>query len=82
VLAPGGLALLAFQVGDRPRLLTEAFGMSVDLEFHRRRPEAVEVMLSAAGLLPYACTVRDADDDGLESTPQAFLLARKPKPLR
>ncbi|MDT5077833.1 MAG: hypothetical protein QOJ80_2470 [Mycobacterium sp.] len=77
VLIPGGIALLAFQVGDHPLHLTEAFGVSVDVEYHRRRPEAVEAMLSAAGLLPYARTVRDADDDGLESTPQAFLLARK-----
>jgi hypothetical protein len=35
---PGGEAvvLLAFQVGNQPRRLTEAFGIQVDLECHRR----------------------------------------------
>ncbi|SEH90583.1 Methyltransferase domain-containing protein [Mycolicibacterium rutilum] len=75
VLRPGGRALLAFQVGDEPRVLAEAFGEPVDLTFHRRRPEAVERLLADAGLHPYARMVRSADDDGLESTPQAYLVA-------
>jgi ubiquinone/menaquinone biosynthesis C-methylase UbiE len=77
VLAAGGLLLLAFQVGDRPRRLTEAFGIAVTLEFHRRAPAAVAAALEAAGFGVYLQTVREADDDGLESTPQAFLIARK-----
>ena len=77
VLVPGGLVLLAFQVGDQPRGLTDAFGHSVDLTFHRRQPEAVAAMLTDAGLPVWAQTVRQADDDGVESTPQAFLIARK-----
>jgi ubiquinone/menaquinone biosynthesis C-methylase UbiE len=77
VLTPGGVALLAFQVGDRPRHLTEAFGVAVDLVFHRRTPDAVGSALAAAGL-PVSCqTVREAHDDGVESTPQAFVIARK-----
>jgi ubiquinone/menaquinone biosynthesis C-methylase UbiE len=78
VLAPGGLVLLAFQVGDQPRQLTEAFGTSVDVLFHRRRPAAVASELAAARLPVYAQTVRESNDDGMESTPQAFLIARKP----
>ncbi|WP_064751571.1 class I SAM-dependent methyltransferase [Mycobacterium sp. URHB0044] len=78
VLAPGGFALLAFQVGDQPRHLTEAFGASVDVFFHRRRPAAVASELAAAGLPVYAQTVRESNGDGVESTPQAFLIARKP----
>lgn len=77
VLAPGGFVLLAFQVGDRPRHLTEAFGTPVDLLFHRRRPADVASELAVAGLQVYAQTVREADDDGMESTPQAVLIARK-----
>ena len=80
VLAPGGVVLLAFQVGDQPRHLTEAFGIPVDLEFHWRTTEAVSVLLESAGLPVYTRTVREADDDGLESTPQAFLLARRADP--
>lgn len=77
VLRPGGHVLLAFQVGDQPRILTEAFGEDVTLTFYRRRPDAVAEMLTAAGLKLYAQLVRDLDDDGLESTPQAYLVARK-----
>lgn len=78
VLTPGGYVLLAFQVGDQPRHLTDAFGESVDLLFHRRRPAAVAAELAAVGLPTYAQTVRESDDDGVEPTPQAFLIARKP----
>lgn len=77
VLAPGGVALLGFQVGERPRHLTEAFGVAVDLVFHRRTPAAVGSALAAAGLPVYCQTVREAHDDGVESTPQAFVIARK-----
>lgn len=77
VLVAGGLLLLAFQVGDRPRRLTDAFGIAVTLEFHRRAPAAVAGALEAAGFRVYLQTVREADDDGLETTPQAFLIARK-----
>ncbi|MDO3402123.1 class I SAM-dependent methyltransferase [Mycolicibacterium neoaurum] len=78
VLIPGGVALAAFQVGDQPRHLTEAFGEHVDLVFERRRPESVAESLDAAGLPVYAQLVRDPDDDGVESTPQGYLIARKP----
>lgn len=80
VMRPGGYLLVAFQVGNQPRILTEAFGQRVSLTFYRRRPDAVAGMLDAAGLKPYVQSVRDADDDGLESTPQAYLIGRKSKP--
>ena len=80
VLRTGGHILLAFQVGDQPRILTEVFGERVALTFHRRQPEAVTGMLAAAGLTLYAQLVRDRDDDGLESTPQAYLIGRQGSP--
>lgn len=80
VLVPGGVALLAFQIGDRPRHLTEAFGEPVDLLFHRRRPEAVARLLLDAGLPVHAQLVRGPEGDGVESTPQGYLIARKPAP--
>ncbi|MGK2867606.1 MAG: class I SAM-dependent DNA methyltransferase [Mycobacterium sp.] len=84
VLVPGGVALLAFQIGEAPRHLTEAFGESVDLTFHRRRPETVSALLAEAGLPVHAQLVRAPDaggvgsTSGVESTPQGYLIARKP----
>ena len=80
VLRPGGYALFAFQVGDRPRVLTEAFGQRVSLTFYRRRPEAVAGLMHEAGLDLYAQLLREPDADGLESTPQAYLIGRKRSP--
>jgi ubiquinone/menaquinone biosynthesis C-methylase UbiE len=77
VLVPGGLLLLAFQVGDESRLLTSAFGQDVHLTFIRRQPASVVKHLSHRGFAMYAELVRQPDDDGVESTPQAFLIARK-----
>jgi hypothetical protein len=76
-LRPGGYALLAFQVGDQPRVLTEVFGEGVSLTFYRRRPDAVAALIGEAGLNLHAQLVREPDDDGFESTPQAYLIARK-----
>jgi ubiquinone/menaquinone biosynthesis C-methylase UbiE len=49
VLAPGGLLLTAFQVGDEPLHLTEALGHAVSLDFHRLQPDHVAGLLSQAG---------------------------------
>ena len=83
VLAPGGLLLLAFQVGDHPFVLTEAFGQRVELRFERRQPHAVATLLEDAGLQGYAEARREADGDAVESTPQAYLIVKKnaPKPV-
>ena len=77
VLVPGGLVLLAFQVGDEPRVLTNAFGQDVHLTFIPRQPRWVWDQLSSAGFGVYAELVRQPDDDGFESTPHAYLIARK-----
>ncbi|GAB7071568.1 class I SAM-dependent methyltransferase [Mycobacterium hodleri] len=77
VLVDDGVALVAFQVGDRPRRLTEAFGVALDLEFVRRTPDVVAAELESAGLPVYSTTVREPDDHGVHATPQAFLVARK-----
>jgi SAM-dependent methyltransferase len=77
VLAPTGRVLLAFQVGDEPRVLTEAFDQHVALTFFRRKPELVARHLSESGFRVTAELIRQADDDGLESTPQAFIIARR-----
>jgi hypothetical protein len=50
------------------------------LDFHRRQPDGVAELVSQAGLVVRARMLREADDDGnfKETTPQGFLLARKP----
>jgi SAM-dependent methyltransferase len=77
VLTPGGLILLAFQVGDEPLVLTDAFGESVHLTYRRRQPRIVEEHLVRAGFRLRAELVRQPADGGFESTPQAFLIAQK-----
>ncbi|MGP3971770.1 class I SAM-dependent methyltransferase [Streptomyces sp. 6N223] len=82
VLAPGGHALLAFQVGDEPSRITEPLGHPVSLDFHRRRPDRIAQLLGEAGLTPHARLVREPDQgEGTpypEKTPQAYVFARKP----
>jgi len=79
VLAPGGYLQLAFQVGEEPWHVTEAFGHAISLDFHRRQPDRVAELLNEAGLVVRARLLRERDVDGdfPERTPQAFLLARK-----
>jgi hypothetical protein len=59
---------------------TEAKGHEICLDFHRRQPDGVAELVSQAGLVVRARMLREADDDGnfKETTPQGFLLARKP----
>lgn len=67
VLRPGGLLLLAFQVGNED-LVTR------DITFRRRQPAAVVALLREAGFELELETVRAGD--GTEKTPQAYLVAR------
>ncbi|MFE6778663.1 class I SAM-dependent methyltransferase [Streptomyces sp. NPDC057702] len=76
VVAPGGHVMLAFQVGDEPLRLAEAFGHTIALEFHRWRPERVSELLTDAGFEPQATLVRAAEPT--ERTPQAYVMVRKP----
>lgn len=80
VLRPGGHLLLAFQVGDRPRRLTDAWGHRVELTFHRRRPADVVRLLGRCGFAEVSHLQRAPDDDGVpgvEAIPQAFVVVRK-----
>ncbi|MFF0425205.1 class I SAM-dependent DNA methyltransferase [Streptomyces sp. NPDC004520] len=77
VLAPGGYALVAFKVGDERVRLERAYGHEVDLDVYRWSPDRLAGLLSAAGLVEAARLVREPEPG--ESTPQAFLLARRPR---
>jgi SAM-dependent methyltransferase len=78
VLAPSGPLLVAFQVGDEPRHYDSAFGHDVSLSFLRRRPDHMAGLLTDAGFVLHSRTVRETDESLDETTPQAFLIARKP----
>jgi SAM-dependent methyltransferase len=78
VLIPGGHLLLAFQVGEAPRRFDRPWGRPVALDFQRRRPDDMARLLAAAGFAPVSRTVRESDEERGESSPQAFLVARKP----
>ncbi|MGW6417713.1 class I SAM-dependent methyltransferase [Streptomyces sp. NPDC055055] len=75
VLAPGGLALVAFKIGDERVHLSHAYGHDVSLDVYRRSPDRIAELLAAAGLLETARLVRRPDPS--EKTPQGFLLARR-----
>ncbi|KUN93615.1 class I SAM-dependent methyltransferase [Streptomyces caeruleatus] len=77
VLAPGAPLLVAFQAGDEHRHHDQPWGHPVALTFQRRRPEDMVALLTAAGFALVSRTVREPDPALDETSPQAFLIARK-----
>jgi ubiquinone/menaquinone biosynthesis C-methylase UbiE len=78
VVRPEGLVLLAFQVGDEVRHLTEGYGHEVSLDVHLRDPDQVSGLLVAEGFVEVTRFVREPGDR--ERSPQCFLLVRKAQP--
>ncbi|MEU4642312.1 class I SAM-dependent methyltransferase [Micromonospora sp. NPDC023814] len=76
VLAPGGQLMLAFQVGDERLHLDEAFGRPICVDWYRQRPDEVAALVREAGFDLWATVVKERE--GTETTPQGFVLARKP----
>ncbi|XAS66731.1 class I SAM-dependent methyltransferase [Micrococcaceae bacterium Sec5.7] len=75
VLAAGGILLLAFQTGEEPRHIKQAYGHDVALDAYRLPPDRIAAMLRNAGIEVQAQLLREPDE--FERTPQAFVLARK-----
>lgn len=74
-LAPGGHLMLAFQVGDDRRHVTEAYGHSgLSAYAYRLPPERVEKEAVGAGFESVARMVREPFDG--EKQPQAYLVLR------
>ncbi|MEU8848878.1 methyltransferase domain-containing protein [Streptomyces sp. NPDC048564] len=78
VLTAGAPLFVAFQAGDEHRHHDRPFGHPVSLTFQRRRPEHMADLLTAAGFTVVSRTVREPDPALDETSPQAFLIARKP----
>ncbi|MGW1952261.1 class I SAM-dependent methyltransferase [Streptomyces sp. NPDC001920] len=78
VLEPGAPLLVAFQAGEEHRHHDRPWGRPVALTFLRRRPRDMADLLTAAGFVLVSRTVREPDPALDETSPQAFLFARKP----
>jgi SAM-dependent methyltransferase len=77
-LADGGHLLLAFQAGSGERIhRSDVLGRPVSLTNFRHDPGHVTQCLADAGLHVTATAVREPDGVH-ESTPQAFIFARRP----
>jgi SAM-dependent methyltransferase len=81
VLEPGGHLLLAFQVGDGgPSHRADAHGTGLELTVYRHRPGDLTRRLEGARLVVHATAERAPELDH-ESTPQGFVIARRPETL-
>ena len=76
VLAPGGLAAIAFHAGDEAVHVDELFGCATSLDFMFHRPEAVIAALAAAGFTIEARLDREPYAGGEHPSQRTYLLAR------
>ncbi|MEV6412073.1 class I SAM-dependent methyltransferase [Kribbella sp. NPDC051718] len=76
VLAPGGVLMLVFQVGDERARRTDYDGTAIELDFYRQRPDEVAELLVEGGFEVWATAVRGRAE--WEKTDQGYLLVRKP----
>ncbi|HEX3764679.1 MAG TPA: class I SAM-dependent methyltransferase [Kofleriaceae bacterium] len=78
VLAPGGLAAIAFHIGAETVHVDELFGCTTSLDFRRHQPDAVAAALAAAGFALEARLEREPYPGAEHQTRRCYLLARKP----
>ncbi len=74
-LAPGGVLMLVFQIGNETNHRTEAFGSAISITWYRQQPDEVADLLREAGFELWMTAVREPEDT--EKTTQGYLLARK-----
>jgi ubiquinone/menaquinone biosynthesis C-methylase UbiE len=78
VLAPGGVLMMVFQIGDEQGHRTDFRGTPVSVEWYRQRPDDLANLLREAGFELWTTAVRQPEAD--EPTAQGYILARKPQP--
>jgi hypothetical protein len=76
VLAPGGLLMLVFQIGDEQGRRTEFLGTPVSVDWYRQQPGDLTDLLLETGFDMWTTAVREPE--GSEKTAQGYILARKP----
>lgn len=79
VLAPGGLAALAFHAGTETVHVDELFGCPTSLDFVFHAPDAVIAALGAAGFVLEARLDREPYPGAEHPSRRTYLLARKPE---
>jgi SAM-dependent methyltransferase len=77
VLAPGGMAAIAFHAGDDTVHASELFGCATSLDFMFHRPEAVVAALVEAGLTLEARLDRAPYPGAEHPSQRCYLLARR-----
>jgi SAM-dependent methyltransferase len=78
VLAPGGLALIAFHVGDQIVHVEDLFGAPVFLDFRFHVPATVVEALRSAGLAVIEHVEREPYEGAEYPSRRCYLLARAP----
>lgn len=76
VLAPGGLLLVAFHIGDRSVHVDELFGAPVSLDFHFFAVDTVIGALGSAGLLVMERVEREPYEGAEFPSRRCYILAR------
>ena len=76
VLAPGGVMLLAFHVGDQTIHVDDLWGRPVSLDFRFHRPEGVVAALHAAGFAVTESVEREPYEGAEHPSRRCYLLAR------
>ena len=76
VLAPGGVLMLIFQIGDEQAHRTDFRGTPISADWYRQRPDDLANLLQQAGFDLWTTAVRQPE--GRELTEQGYILARKP----
>ena len=76
VLAPGGVLMLVFQIGNEQGHRTEFLSTPVSMNWYQEQPENVARLLRETGFEMWTSAVREPE--GNEKTGQGYLLARKP----
>jgi SAM-dependent methyltransferase len=77
VLAPGGLAAIAFHAGSDTVHVDELFGCTTSLDFVLHRPEAVAATLAEVGFAIAARLDREPYPDVEYPSQRTYLLARR-----
>jgi ubiquinone/menaquinone biosynthesis C-methylase UbiE len=76
VVAPGGMLMMVFQIGDEQGCRTDFHGTPVSVDWYRQQPGDLANLLREAGFEPWTTAVRQPE--GSEKVAQGYILARKP----
>jgi SAM-dependent methyltransferase len=78
VLAPGGLALFAFHIGDETLHRDELWGHAISLDFRFLQPARISAHLQEAGFRILEAVEREPYEEAEHPSRRCYLLATKP----